>query len=146
MTRKQQAGFTIIELVMVIVILGILAAIALPKFVDLQIDARRAKLYGAQGAIASAMAMSHGKFLVDGLAAQTSEGVPVVLVFGYPNAATIAAAAGVKIQDYSFVTTATVLTVRPNGATTPASCQFTYTQATSAIAPAVISVPVVTGC
>jgi MSHA pilin protein MshA len=146
MARKQQTGFTIIELVMVIVILGILAAIALPKFVDLQIDARKAKLYGAQGAIASAMAMSHGKFLVDGLAAQTSEGVPVALVFGYPDRLTIAAAAGVKVEDYILTTTATTLTVQPIGAATPATCQFVYTQATSAIVPATISVPVVTTC
>ena len=56
----KQKGFTLIELVVVIVILGILAATALPKFVDLSGEAEQAAAEGVAGAIASASAINYG--------------------------------------------------------------------------------------
>ena len=64
--KQVQRGFTLIELVMVIVILGVLAAVAIPKFVDLKGDAQQASLQGYAGALASANAINYSGCSITG--------------------------------------------------------------------------------
>lgn len=125
---KRQAGFTLIELVMVIVILGILAAVALPKFVNIAGDARKATLAGAEGAVRSAANMAHGASLAVGSSVVTIEGAPYTMVNGYPSAQQIATLAGLN-NNAGYVTSVSgsVATIGVAGAATPAQCQFSYT-------------------
>jgi MSHA pilin protein MshA len=86
---QKQAGFTLIELVVVIVILGILAATAAPKFIDLTDDAKQSVMKGVQGAVNSAADMAHAKALVDSQTGPTGAisvaGNTIDLVHGWPN-------------------------------------------------------------
>ena len=85
-----QKGFTLIELVVVIVILGILAATAAPKFIDLTGDAKESVMKGVEGSIESAVSMVHAKAIVAGKTTGDTTveigNVFYALVNGYPAA------------------------------------------------------------
>ena len=89
MKTKQQSGFTLIELVVVIALLGILAAFAIPRFASLEREARSATVQGLSGSVRSAAAMAHGLFIATGTAPVNMEGNSIAITNGYPNAATI---------------------------------------------------------
>ncbi len=89
MKTKRQSGFTLIELVVVIALLGILAAFAIPRFASLEREARSATVQGLSGSVRSAAAMAHGLFLATGVAPVVMEGNSIVITNGYPDASAI---------------------------------------------------------
>ena len=136
-SKGAQAGFTLIELVMVIVILGILAAFALPRFADLSGNANAAVFEGAVGAARSAMAITHAQSLAEGEGSTEKsdvvlEGTKIAMTYGYPSAASLPAAA--QFQGDAIKYSA------DDGTITVGTCVATYTAATSTAAPATLAI------
>ena len=136
--KLAQKGFTLVELVIVIVILGILSATALPKFVDLGTDARAAVVKATEGAMRAANGIIYAKAaaanLGQGATVQnvTIAGQNVRVRYGYAENL----AALVLVMDLSSELTVAAQVVRHTGAkTVGATCGVTYVAPTPALPP-----------
>ncbi|MDB6096902.1 MAG: pilin [Francisellaceae bacterium] len=134
-TMKKLQGFTLIELVMVIILLGILAATALPKFANLTTQARVAAADGVAGGLAAAINIAHAQWLASSQATSiTLEGTTTVKMSttGWPECATCTPN-GTATDAKCLEVWNTILNNPPQGGATTctAPCQYLITGATS---------------
>ncbi len=139
---KRSAGFTLIELIIVIVILGILAVTAAPKFMNMQGDARAATINAMKGSVQSAANMVYSKAVIKGLDKTNAANTTVVfdgtnyayITYGYPTATTNGIGAILDTTDWTMDTTSVSgsLIFVPKGftPTTAGTCGVIYAPAT----------------
>ncbi|WP_427980901.1 prepilin-type N-terminal cleavage/methylation domain-containing protein [Agarivorans sp.] len=145
MKVTKQQGFTLIELVIVIIILGILAVTAAPKFLNLSNDARTSTVSGLEGALRGGINIVFSRAAIDGVEAEGDDtiqigGGDVATVFGYPAEVALTTEAqrnrwiDLPAANWTFTGTAPVVITpagftEPNSAATDADkCRVEYTE------------------
>lgn len=130
--QDRQSGFTLIELVVVILILGILAAVALPRFIDLSGDARASAVRGVAGAVSSAASINYGAFKVNssrtGVVQMNSTNVCTTTILGsmlqggsFPSGYTVSGTGNCSTAGDGGVVSCTITDSNDGAATTTAS-------------------------
>ncbi len=141
--KKAVSGFTLMELVVVIVIIGILAGLAYPRFASMDAEARKAAVEALGGSVRDATARARAQALARGSPATiTMEGQTITMLNGYPNEASI----DNTLQDYTgfqFIN-AVEAKFRRQDAPQQNFCKVTYADAVAG-SPPVITV-ITTGC
>jgi MSHA pilin protein MshA len=136
MKVNTQGGFTLIELIVVIIILAILSVFAIPKFIDIEDKARLSVVKAVAGSLRTASALAHALTLANGNGSDSNtdvimEGNNVAMAAGYPDRNGIAVAV---TSDLTPTATATAAVY-----TLATLCTITYTEATSPNAPGIVT-------
>ena len=154
--RERLHGFTLIELVVTISIIAILAAVALPRYIALQTQARTAKMQAIYGGVRSAAMLAHAQAIATNSTAALTismEGAIIDQVNGYPTSTRSGIIRALQLDATNDQVTispdaaaaGSTITIDINGATTPANCAVSYTSALVNASP-IIVLPVAPDC